>query len=181
MLSKVLRPSTRRATRLRDSWTHAAVTRQRFYSSYPARPRPLWSTSPRPHFLQQCPCVHFISVIGSRVIDGLIYHSKRLLRRFSDEAGKSATAEPEALSLSFSAALVGAMISVQTIFRQLIMIPVVIYRAQRRQNLSSRRSPVYGPPSKPYRPAGVTSGRHGRTSSRISGEALTSSDFPRCK
>ncbi|KAJ8695129.1 hypothetical protein PTI98_007744 [Pleurotus ostreatus] len=85
MLSQVLRPCTRRATRLRDSWTHAAVTRQRFYSSYPARPRPLWSTSPRPHFLQQCP--------------------KRLLRKFSDEAGKSATAEPEALSLSFSGAL----------------------------------------------------------------------------
>ncbi|KAF9499612.1 hypothetical protein BDN71DRAFT_1441756 [Pleurotus eryngii] len=84
MLSQVLRPCTRRATRLRDSWTHAAVTRQRFYSSYPARPRPL-STSPRPHFLQQCP--------------------KRLLRKFSDEAGKSATAEPEALSLSFSGAL----------------------------------------------------------------------------
>ncbi|KDQ26748.1 hypothetical protein PLEOSDRAFT_1084523 [Pleurotus ostreatus PC15] len=30
---------------------------------------------------------------------------KRLLRKFSDEAGKSATAEPEALSLSFSGAL----------------------------------------------------------------------------
>ncbi|KAF4569781.1 hypothetical protein EYR36_009582 [Pleurotus pulmonarius] len=86
MLSQVLRTCTRRATRLRDSWTHAAVTRQRFYSSYPTRPRPLSSTSPRPNnFYQQCP--------------------KRLLRKFSDEAGKSATAEPEALSLNFSGAL----------------------------------------------------------------------------
>ncbi|KAG5220030.1 hypothetical protein IMY05_C4696000800 [Salix suchowensis] len=140
MLSQVLRPCTRRATRLRDSWTHAAVTRQRFYSSYPAdrdpcRPRrgPISYNNARINVY----CANSQMRLGN--------HNRR----------------PEALSLSFSGALVGAMITVQTIFRQLSMIPVAIYRAQRRRNLSSGRSPVYGPPSKPYRPAGVTSGRHG--------------------